>query len=57
MGSLAEMVIANPKTLLDGTVPYLGSRVSVDTPTFIAIVSCLVGTHLTVFVLAYVLGR
>ncbi|KAL9630936.1 MAG: hypothetical protein Q9164_006165 [Protoblastenia rupestris] len=41
MGSLASMVEKNPKILLPGMVPYLGSRLQVNTPALTAILVCL----------------
>ncbi|KAL8987551.1 MAG: hypothetical protein Q9177_003249 [Variospora cf. flavescens] len=57
MGSLMGIIDNNPKVLLDGTVPYLGSRLQVQTGPFTAILVCLVATHFTVFSLTYVLAR
>lgn len=57
MGSLTGIIDKNPKILLNGTVPYLGSRLKVQTGPFTAILVCLVATHFTVFSLTYVLAR
>ena len=51
------MVEQNPKTLLAGTVPYLGSRLTVNSPALTAILVCLVATHLTVSILTFMLAR
>lgn len=57
MGSLAGMVANNPKILLDGTVPYLGSRLVVQASILTPILVCIVAIHFTVFTLTYVLAR
>lgn len=57
MGSLSSMIKKNPKISLAGSVPHLGSRLTVDSPAFAAILICLVTTHLTVFTLTYMLAR
>ena len=55
IGSLVEMVKSNPSLQINGTVPYLGSRVSVQRGPFIAILVCIVATHFVVFALTYLL--
>lgn len=57
MGSLSAMIANNPKIQLNGTVPYLGSRLKVQKSAFAAILICIVATHLTVFALTYMLAR
>lgn len=57
MGSLAGMIANNPKTPLDGTVPYLGSRLVVEKGPFTAILVCLVSTHFTVYGLTFMLAH
>lgn len=57
MGSLAGMVkFNNPNMLLNGTVPYLGSRVHVYQPALAIILICLIATQSTVFVLTYMIA-
>ncbi|KAL8962600.1 MAG: hypothetical protein Q9193_001015 [Seirophora villosa] len=57
MGSLTGMIANNPKMPLDGTVPYLGSRLVVQPGPFITILWCLLSTHYTVYGLTSVLAR
>ena len=57
MGSLSTMVSRNPKILIDGTVPYLGSRLSIAWGSFSALLACIVAIHLAVFGVTYLVAR
>ncbi|KAL9009880.1 MAG: hypothetical protein Q9173_005127 [Seirophora scorigena] len=57
MGSLTGMIANNPKIPLEGTVPYLGSRLVVQKGPFTAILVCLVSTHFTVYGLTFILAH
>ena len=50
------MVNKNPPIYINGTVPYLGSRLSVQWGPFVAILVCIVATHFVVFALTYILA-
>lgn len=47
------MIAQNKPIYIDGTVPYLGSRLQVDWKAFSAILICIVATHTAVFGLTY----
>jgi len=53
IGSLATMVSRNPPIYINGTVPHLGSRLSISPVAFGAILGCIVVVHGVVFVLTY----
>ena len=53
IGSLYTMVAENDPIYIEGTVPYLGSKVNVKWGPFIAILICIVATHGVVFALTY----
>ena len=51
--SLATMVARNPPLYIEGTVPHLGSRLSVNSVAFGVILGCIVVVHGIVFALTY----
>lgn len=53
IGSLATMVNRNPPIYINGTVPHLGSRLSISSVAFGAILGCIVAVHGVVFALTY----
>lgn len=50
--SLATMVLRNPPIRIRGSVPYLGSRLNVYWQYFIPLLSCIVGVHFSLFIVA-----
>ena len=57
IGSLSTMVTKNPPMLINGTVPYLGSRLLVGWKALEAILACIVATHFAVFALTYLVTQ
>ena len=57
IGSLSTMVSKNPPIIIDGTVPFLGSRVSVRWGSLNALLAVIVVTHFAVFALTFLATR
>ncbi len=53
IGSLAMLVSSNPPIYINGTVPYLGSRLSINPVAFGALLASIVAVHGVVFGLTY----
>lgn len=49
--SLAVMALRNPQIHINGSVPYLGSRLVVYHWRFIALLSCIISVHFALFAL------
>lgn len=50
--SLATMILRNPQVRIRGSVPHLGSRLFVYWSYFIPLLSCIVGVHLSLLIVA-----
>lgn len=57
IGSLATMVSRNPRIYIDGKVPNLGSKLSINAVGFGALLACIVAVHGVVFGLTYWLSE
>ena len=51
------MVARNPHIYIEGMVPHLGSRLSIEIAPFGALLSCIVVIHGMVFTFTYCLNR
>ena len=51
------MVSRNPSILIDGTVPYLGSRLSIAWGSFSTLLVLIVVIHFAVFGVTYLVAR
>lgn len=57
IGSLATMVSRNRRISINGKVPHLGSKLSMNPVGFGALLACIVAVHGVVFSLTYWLSK
>lgn len=54
--SLATMISRNPQVRIRGSVPHLGSRLTVYWKFFTPLLSCIVGVHFSLLIVAVLKG-